>query len=111
MAEYIWDFGSLSEEDYRKYTKEMLKKKRKSYTPMNDKALEMASSMILACKIFYKKEESASSVSLRDIERFKVLYSWFNKSLIDKRNQALNGKGISDIFKDNLSKYDNLRYP
>lgn len=37
--------------------------------------------MISKAHEFFKASEDVSSVSLRDIKRFKIIYSWFEKSL------------------------------
>jgi E3 ubiquitin-protein ligase RNF213 len=70
VVEYVWDFGSLTENDYRRYIKEMV-------TKANVKEVKMVTDMILAANNYFKINEDSSSVSLRDVSRFIILYKWF----------------------------------
>jgi len=39
--------------------------------------LDIMTEMISKAHEFFKIEEDVSSVSLRDIKRFKIIYTWF----------------------------------
>lgn len=95
VIEYVWDFGALSDSDYEKYIDQMLKVSRATID--NDiyqlelsrdhqlKVINLMQRMLVSCHKYFKKEEEASSVSLRDVARFNKLFKWFKKSLIAKR--------------------------
>lgn len=76
--EQIWDFGQLTPEDNRKYIEEMLKE-------CQFKQEKTMIEMLLKTHDYFKINEDRSSVSLRDIQRFKTLYLWFKESLEQKK--------------------------
>ncbi len=45
--------------------------------------------MLVAAHKYFKRNEDSSSVSLRDVSRFIILYKWFSKSLYDKKDLAV----------------------
>ena len=52
--------------------------------------VEMMKEMLIACHDYFKKNEDSSSVSLRDIKRFNILYDFFKDSQLKKRMIAKN---------------------
>jgi hypothetical protein len=78
IIEYVWDFGALSEIDYRKYITNMLIRSQ-------IENIEMITNMIIACHSYFAANEDISSVSLRDVSRFIILQNWFKKSLLIKK--------------------------
>lgn len=45
--------------------------------------------MISKAHEFFKIREDVSSVSLRDIQRFKIIYSWFEQSLRQRKRPKI----------------------
>ncbi len=45
------------------------------------KIIKIMKDMLIQCHEYFKLNEEASSVSLRDVARFNKLYKWFKKSL------------------------------
>jgi virulence-associated protein VapD len=56
----------------------------------------MITDILVAAHKYFKDNEDSSSVSLRDICRFIILFEWFTKSLKDKRKL-----GVSDFYNQN----------
>ncbi len=52
---------------------------------INFERKEVMTEIISKAHEFLKINEDVSSVSLRDIQRFKTIYSWFEKSLTDRK--------------------------
>lgn len=73
LIESMWNYGALSEYEYEKYIRKMLCE----ITYRTD----LLSSLILDIHKQIKDWLYASSVSLRDIERLRQLYRWFNEHL------------------------------
>jgi len=90
IIEYVWDFGALTDEDCSKYIHQMLLNSRSNNSrTMNDmKIIEMMKLMLIACHKYFKENEDSSSVSLRDVSRFIILYKFFKKSLNTKQEIA-----------------------
>ncbi len=88
IIEYVWDFGALTEIDYTKYIKNML-------TRAKIENVEMMTAMIIACHKYFGENEDKSSVSLRDVSRFIILYKWFKESLLKKKNIELKFRKLS----------------
>lgn len=78
MIEYVWDFGRLTKQDTKSYIHTMLLKAEISN-------IELLTDIICLTHEYYKENEDVSSVSLRDVSRFIILYDWFKKSLKDKQ--------------------------
>jgi E3 ubiquitin-protein ligase RNF213 len=81
VIEYVWDFGALNDNDLRRYIQEMV-------TKAKVENIDMITEMLVAAHKYFKINEDSSSVSLRDISRFIILYNWFAKSLKDKKDIA-----------------------
>lgn len=68
MTDYVWDYGSLSNEDEKSYIANML----------SDSQLpDLEAPLVFASQCFIRHEEEDCSVSLRDVQRFKKLVGWF----------------------------------
>lgn len=75
VIEYMWDFGALTENDSEKYVRAMLKQ-------MNcEKNEELFVKLVCESQKYFQTLEDISSISLRDVSRFLILYIWFEKSL------------------------------
>ena len=87
LIEHIWDYGSLNKQDERSYIKNMIESLR--FTQ-----LELVCDLISASQQFIKSLEDVSSVSLRDVDRFRIFYQWFNTN-IPERNKLSNNVNSS----------------
>lgn len=89
ILEYVWDFGALSSEDYDKYIDQMLRNARIKGVidpPQQELTrISMLKKMLIACHKYFQENEDSSSVSLRDISRFIILYKFFKESLLKKQ--------------------------
>jgi hypothetical protein len=74
MIEYVWDFGALQENDARKYIESMLRGIDSEYS-------ELFVRIIISAHRYFTEKEDFSSVSLRDVKRFLILYEWFKTSI------------------------------
>jgi hypothetical protein len=74
----VLDYGTLTDNDQRSYIQEMV-------TKAKVQKVKMITEMLVAAHKYFKRNEDSSSVSLRDVSRFIILYKWFSKSLSDKK--------------------------
>jgi hypothetical protein len=58
-------------------------------TKVNVLRVNMVTQMLVAAHKYFKRNEDSSSVSLRDVSRFIILYKWFSQSLLSKKEIAL----------------------
>ena len=86
LLEHIWDYGSLNENDEKDYIKAMIESLKLS-------DINLVSDLISISQCFIKNLEDVSSVSLRDIDRFRTFYLWF-KVNINKRNSLMKEKHL-----------------
>lgn len=84
---YVWDFGSLTLDQERKYICAII-------NSVKFENKEVMAEMISKAHEFFKASEDVSSVSLRDIKRFKIIYSWFEKSLTVRRRPKILNENI-----------------
>ena len=71
----------------------------------------MITNLICKCHKYFEEYEDASSVSLRDVTRFVILYKWFKESLNEKMKFLDNERYLNNITKYNLEiSYDNRKY-
>jgi hypothetical protein len=80
ILDYVWDYGSLSDDDERIYINTIL-------SDMSGFLKEKAIALVYEAQIFIRQAEGRYSVSLRDIERFKTLHEWFYKILRVKNSR------------------------
>jgi hypothetical protein len=75
LIEHIWDYGVLSNQDEKNYIKSMI-------FPLKFQNPEMIQDLLFYCHQFIRYiDKESSSVSLRDIERFRIFYQWFNLNI------------------------------
>ena len=92
---YVFNFGSISEEDEDKYIRSIISK----HFDKNEEILkEKTKNIISACHKFLKKEFDSSIVSLRDISRFTKFYKFFI-DYYKKKNKINNQTGNEEIEK------------
>ena len=70
----------------------------------------MITEMLVAAHKYFKRNEDSSSVSLRDVSRFIILYKWFSKSLSDKKLLACQDQAEDfrnrERYNKNVAKYN-----
>jgi hypothetical protein len=93
VMNFIWDFGQISDDDYKNYINRMVKNKKILSETKYQDMREVFSQTIRAVHLFVNGIEERSAVSLRDINRVLILYKWFREKL----NII---KSSSDILKD-----------
>jgi hypothetical protein len=82
MIQHIWDFGALKENDEKNYIASMLKS-------LKFTKLDLVCELIFVSQNFVRNIEEVSSVSLRDVDRFRLFFKWFYCN-IKKRENILN---------------------
>jgi hypothetical protein len=76
------DFGSLSEENEKKYiesmVKDLIKKECNTYNVKDINTMKnLAINMIVKSQNFIREKYDKSSVSLREIRRFNIFFEYF----------------------------------
>ena len=90
----IFDFGHLSSEDEKKYIKNIVKETLRKYGT-NEEIENLFVEEIELCQNFVREHNDISSVSLRDLRRFNLLFDFFmnylkqNKENYDENNQLV----------------------
>ncbi|CAF2108430.1 unnamed protein product [Rotaria magnacalcarata] len=85
MLEYIWDYGYLNETTELDYIKTMLL--RCKYLSNFEVIFNLVIQLLFQSQNHFRQIEDASSVSLRDIDRFCRLYNWFLDSICQRGPQ------------------------
>ncbi|KAG2374013.1 hypothetical protein C9374_011678 [Naegleria lovaniensis] len=98
MIAYVWDYGSLSQNDELRYIATIVD----SMTNFSE-LKNLCTNLLFSSQEYIRQCEDKSSVSMRDIARFKKLYHWFYNSLKDKKPPTLEGK--SQKTRKDLEKY------
>lgn len=93
IINFIFDFGNLTIEDETKYIKSILLDALKDEENLETN-LKLGTELIIQSQNFIRKKNDISSVSLREIRRFVILYKWFKKFL-QENNKLINPKEIS----------------
>ena len=81
-AEFVWDFGTLKKNEIKSYVNSMLER-------VKLKQISLFSNLICAAHVFFQGTEDCSSVSLRDVNRFILLFKWFKKSIEKRKNYKI----------------------
>ena len=76
LINFVFDFGNLTSNDEEKYIKCILSVTLKNQANY-EKNLKLGSQLIIICQNFIRELNDISSVSLREIRRFVILYEWF----------------------------------
>ena len=77
--EFIWDFGALKPDEIEKYVNSMLLHE-------DLKHIDYFTKLICTAHEYFQNHEDCSSVSLRDVKRFVLLYKWFSESIKERKN-------------------------
>ena len=72
IIEHIWDYGIISNKDEKNYIRSMI-------DPLRFQNPKMVQDLLFFCHQFIRNiDNESSSVSLRDIERFRIFYKWLD---------------------------------
>jgi len=84
---YVFSFGSLRDEDEKKYIRSII---QKLFTKEEEKLRDLTTEAISKCHIFLRKSfgDDPSIVSLREIARFKTCVEFFLNYLLKKNKQT-----------------------
>jgi len=83
---YVFSFGSLKDEDEKKYIKSII---QKLFTKEEEKLCKYTNEAISKCHIFLRKTfGDPSIVSLREIARFTKCVEFFQEYFLKKNNQS-----------------------
>ena len=80
LLDYIWDYGSLTEEDEAAYVEKMISN---DFNKTEDLDLHV-SLLTISQQCMRKLEDNSYCVSLRDIYRAQMLSKWFEKYMTSK---------------------------
>ena len=111
---FVFDFGNLKKEDEERYINSMVEKTFEIFNNKNNKIInkykdlsKAASKCISICQNFIREFCDISSVSLREVRRFDLLFKWFieyykiKKEVLEeetKKNNQLNIKQSDNIL-------------
>ena len=96
----IFDFGNLSLEDEKKYIKSIVKETLKKYD--TDEYVEnLAIKGIVLCQNYIRNHNDVSSVSLRELRRFNILFDFFVNYLTTKHDNTTINKN-NDLYIDTI---------
>jgi hypothetical protein len=90
LMNFVFDFGSLRDDDEKRYIECMLN----AINLRDYEHQQLCLDCLVVSQSFIKQKEESSSVSLRDIKRFTISYSWF-KNMITKRRESLDSDWIA----------------
>ena len=76
LMDFVWDYGYLNQNEEKKYIVNMIGMLR-----FDNKTSKMLTELVSEVQEFIRKKEDSSSVSLRDVNRFKQVFTWFKSSL------------------------------
>jgi tRNA 2-selenouridine synthase SelU len=80
LMDYVWDYGSLTENEERLYIGNIL-------SQISGIIKKISIDLVCELQIFIRKCEDKYSVSLRDVARFKILHEWFHTTLTHKNEE------------------------
>ena len=84
LLNFVFDFGNLKKEDEERYINSMVEKTfeicyKSDINNLNEykKIAKLSSECISICQNFIREFQDISSVSLREVRRFDLLFKWF----------------------------------
>jgi energy-coupling factor transporter ATP-binding protein EcfA2 len=101
LINFVFDFGNLTEEDEKRYIKSMISILFKNI-PSKDKFIKLTVDAIFKAQNYIKKNNDISSVSLREVRRFVILYEWFYDFITTKSEEFMNEEKES-IYKYSIN--------
>ena len=93
MIDFVWDYGHLTVETEKKYVEAMFTSLAEIEKDVNLKNIMV--DLVCAAHQQFRNWEDVSSVSLRDVTRYKILFEWFLSSL-RKRDEMNRKKRVAD---------------
>jgi len=117
LLKFVLDFGYMAKEDEEGYIKSIIKKNIFKKFNNNEKYLNQydfvkifmfTKDMIICAQNFIREKNYISSVSLREIRRFNILYEFFFEYLINKKEKEEIENRIKNEYDDNFYFYKNL---
>ena len=125
LLNFVFDFGNLTPQDEMKYIKNIISEsiervfkssKDKNINKKDNKKIEenfknihnLAKKMISKAQEFIRNRNGISSVSLREIRRFSILFEFFYGYLKNKKEINLNIIEKNKIFEEDNKFYNNL---
>jgi len=105
LLNYVFDFGSLTITDEKKYIESMIGSLKLSSEKIQDSTINNINNLIFFSQQFIRKQNSEiSSVSLRDIRRFIIFFRWFRISILTRaeKGDLLYKRYLNYDFKDDL---------
>ncbi|KAK3603844.1 hypothetical protein CHS0354_042851 [Potamilus streckersoni] len=89
MVDFVWDFGSINKGDEERYIHRMIQDVFDGLPEMDSLLADL---IIMSQKVTRDIEQSESCVSLRDVNRCKLLAKWFPDFLIKLKTKASDTK-------------------
>ena len=86
MLEHVWDYGFLNKATEKPYIDKILKVRTNLESESNSEWFKCTINLISDSQEYFRKHDDQSSVSLRDVARFCLLYNWFDKLTISKES-------------------------
>ncbi len=101
LLNFVFDFGSLKKEDEEKYIRSMVTQPINKYSndfPLlnTDEFIQFSIYCVITAQNFIRDNNFSSSVSLREVRRYVILFEWFLTFLKEKE----------ELFNDILKNYD-----
>ena len=123
LINYVFDFGNIKEKDEIQYIKIFIDsylhdKFSKDNNNNYSKILNIIGISIFTCQKYIREKNEISSVSLREIKRFRIFLDFFLKIINDRKDFEIIGKTYlnwnSELFPNmkisNKQISDNLKY-
>ena len=93
----IFDFGNLSSDDEKKYIKSIVKETLKKYD-LDEYIENLAVKGIVLCQNYIREHNDVSSVSLRELRRFNILFHFFVNYLTNKQENNTTINKNNDLY-------------
>ena len=97
----IFDFGNLSSDDEKKYIKSIVKETLKKYD-VDEYIENLAVKGIVLCQDYIREHNDVSSVSLRELRRFNILFHFFVNYLTSKQENNTTINKNNDLYIETL---------
>ena len=110
LMNFVFNFGSLKPDDEFAYIKSMVRKnvykifEKEKNNKLKEELIKIETNCVKLCQDFVKKNNYASIVSLREINRFNIFLEFFSNYLFERK--CVKEKGIkSDFEMDEIYKF------
>ena len=120
LLNFVYYFGRIGEEEEKKYIINIIEKTQEEFynkyqiKNYNEdefrKICDLVVNMIVESQNFIKSKNDISSVSLREINRFNIIFQFFCDYLKEKKDFDLNREDISYLEKYHYEFYTKLNY-